>query len=36
MLINFQIPPDAPPGPQPVVVTIGDIPSAPVTLVVTQ
>jgi uncharacterized protein (TIGR03437 family) len=36
MLINFQIPPDAPLGQQPVVVIIGDIPSAPVTLTVTQ
>jgi uncharacterized protein (TIGR03437 family) len=36
MLINFQIPPDAPPGPQPVVVAIGDTPSAPVMLRVTQ
>jgi len=35
MQINFQIPPDAPQGPQPVVVTIGDVPSAPVTLTVT-
>jgi uncharacterized protein (TIGR03437 family) len=34
--INFQIPPDAPLGPQPVVVTIGDVPSAPATLTVTQ
>jgi uncharacterized protein (TIGR03437 family) len=34
-LINFQIPPDAPLGPQPVLVSIGDIPSSPVTLTVT-
>ncbi|MBZ5607510.1 MAG: hypothetical protein LAP38_04580 [Acidobacteriia bacterium] len=33
--INFQIPPDAPLGAQPVVVTVGDVPSAPVTLTVT-
>jgi uncharacterized protein (TIGR03437 family) len=34
--INFQIPPDVPPGPQPVVVTIGGVASAPATLTVTQ
>jgi uncharacterized protein (TIGR03437 family) len=34
--INFQIPPDAPLGPQPVVVTVGAVSSAPVTLTVTQ
>jgi len=34
--INFQIPQNAPLGPQPVVVTIGGVPSAPVTLTVTQ
>jgi uncharacterized protein (TIGR03437 family) len=33
--INFQIPPDAPLGPQPVVVTVGEVHSAPVTLTVT-
>jgi uncharacterized protein (TIGR03437 family) len=35
-LINFQIPLDAPLGPQPVVVTVGDVPSAPATLTVTK
>jgi uncharacterized protein (TIGR03437 family) len=35
MLINFQIPPDAPLGRQAVVVTIGEVSSAPVTLTVT-
>jgi uncharacterized protein (TIGR03437 family) len=34
--INFTIPPTAPLGPQPVVVTIGGVPTAPVTLTVTQ
>jgi uncharacterized protein (TIGR03437 family) len=33
--INFQIPPDAPLGPQSVVVTVGEVHSAPVTLTVT-
>jgi uncharacterized protein (TIGR03437 family) len=33
--INFQIPPDAPLGPQAVVVSMGDVPSASVTLTVT-
>jgi len=33
--INFQIPPDAPLGPQAVVVTVGNVASAPVTLTVT-
>jgi len=34
--INFTIPPGAPLGPQPVVVTVGGVSSAPVTLNVTQ
>jgi uncharacterized protein (TIGR03437 family) len=34
--INFQIPQNAPLGPQPVVVTIGGLASAPVTLTVTE
>ena len=34
--INFQIPQNVPMGPQPVVVTIGRIASAPATLTVTQ
>jgi uncharacterized protein (TIGR03437 family) len=34
--INFTVPPTAPLGPQPVVVTIGGIATAPVTLTVTQ
>ncbi len=34
--INFQIPAGVPMGAQPVVVTIGNVPSAPVTLTVTQ
>jgi uncharacterized protein (TIGR03437 family) len=36
MQINFTIPQNVPPGPQPVVVTIGGVLSAPVTLTVTQ
>jgi uncharacterized protein (TIGR03437 family) len=34
--INFMIPPDAPLGPQPVVVTVGGVASAPATLTVMQ
>jgi uncharacterized protein (TIGR03437 family) len=34
--INFQIPATAPLGPQPVIVTVGTVSSAPVTLTVTQ
>ena len=33
--INFKIPLNAPLGPQPLVITVGDVPSAPVTLTVT-
>ena len=34
--VNFQIPPNAPLGPQPVVVTVGTVASMPVTLTVGQ
>ena len=33
--VNFKIPMTAPTGPQPLVITVGDVPSAPVTLNVT-
>ena len=34
--VNFTIPPKAPVGPQPLVVTVGDVASPPVTLTITQ